>query len=102
MTSTSTASTLIGAPGSAPRRLLNYVAGEWVAGTGAATDLFHAVTGEKIAEASTSGIGFQAMVDYAKRMGGPALRRMTFHERGRMLKAMAQHLTARKDEFYVV
>ena len=42
------------------------------------------------------------MVDYAKRVGGPALRTMTFHERALMLKAMAQYLMARKDEFYLV
>ncbi len=93
---------LVGVAGAEPRRLENYVCGEWVAGVGAATDLFHAVTGDKIAEATTSGIDFGAMVDYAKRVGGPALRRMTFHERALMLKAMAQYLMARKDEFYLV
>src|SRR5438067_7810309 len=85
-----------------PRRLTNYVAGEWVTGTGTPTDLFHAVTGDKIAEATTAGIDFKAMVDYATRVGGPALRRLTFHDRALMLKAMAQYLLARKDEFYFV
>ncbi len=93
---------LIGVPGAEPRRLENYVLGEWVSGTGNATDLFHAVTGAKIAEATTAGIDFKAMVDYATRVGGPALRKMTFHERALMLKAMAQYLMARKDEFYLV
>jgi oxepin-CoA hydrolase/3-oxo-5,6-dehydrosuberyl-CoA semialdehyde dehydrogenase len=101
---TTTAPTLspIGAPGAAPRRLENYVTGQWVAGTGSATDLFHAVTGEKIAEATTNGVDFKGMVDYATRVGGPALRKMTFHERALMLKAMAQYLMSRKDEFYLV
>jgi len=101
---TTTAPTLspIGAPGAAPRRLENYVNGQWVAGTGSATDLFHAVSGEKIAEATTGGIDFKGMVDYATRVGGPALRKMTFHERALMLKAMAQYLMSRKDEFYLV
>jgi len=66
------------------------------------TELFHAVTGEKIAETSTGGIDFAGMVEYAKRVGGPALRRMTFHERALMLKAVAQDLITRKDEFYLV
>ena len=91
-----------GTPGAAPRQLENYVRGEWVAGAGRLTDLFHAVTGEKIAETSTGGIDFAGMVEYAKRVGGPALRRMTFHERALMLKAVAQYLMARKDEFYLV
>jgi oxepin-CoA hydrolase/3-oxo-5,6-dehydrosuberyl-CoA semialdehyde dehydrogenase len=93
---------LIGIAGAEPRRLESYACGEWVAGTGAATDLFHAVTGDKIAEATTNGVDFGAMVDYAKRVGGTALRRMTFHERALKLKAMAQYLMARKDEFYLV
>ena len=92
----------IGLAGTEPRALGNYVRGEWVTGSGKRTDLFHAVTGQKIAEASTSGIDFAATVDYAKSVGGPALRRLTFHQRALMLKAMAQYLMARKDEFYLV
>src|SRR5262245_30579186 len=91
---------LVGGAGSEPRRLENYVHGEWVTAGGRGTDLFHAVTGAKIAEASTEGIDFSGMVDYARQVGGPALRRMTFHERALMLKAMAQYLMSRKDEFY--
>jgi oxepin-CoA hydrolase / 3-oxo-5,6-dehydrosuberyl-CoA semialdehyde dehydrogenase len=92
----------VGSAGAEPRRLGNFVNGEWVTTTGPAADLFDAVTGEKIAEASTGGIDFAAMVRYAKEVGGPALRRLTFHERALMLKAVAQHLIARKDEFYLV
>jgi oxepin-CoA hydrolase/3-oxo-5,6-dehydrosuberyl-CoA semialdehyde dehydrogenase len=92
----------IGAPGVAPRRLLNYVQGEWVAGSGTPTELFHAVTGDKIGEATTAGIDFGGMVDYAKRVGGPALRKLTFHDRALMLKAVAKYLMSRKDEFYAV
>jgi oxepin-CoA hydrolase / 3-oxo-5,6-dehydrosuberyl-CoA semialdehyde dehydrogenase len=88
--------------GDAPRRLLNYAAGEWVEGAGRFTTLYHAVTGVPVAEASSEGLDFQAMVDYARRVGGPALRKMTFHERALMLKAMAQYLTTRKDDFYRV
>jgi oxepin-CoA hydrolase/3-oxo-5,6-dehydrosuberyl-CoA semialdehyde dehydrogenase len=83
-------------------RLQNYVAGEWVNGSGKTTDLFHAVTGEKIAEASTGGIDFGRMVDYARTTGGPALRKLTFHERARRLKALAQYLMERKDAFYAI
>jgi oxepin-CoA hydrolase / 3-oxo-5,6-dehydrosuberyl-CoA semialdehyde dehydrogenase len=86
----------------APRRLQSFVEGEWIAGSGPATDLFHAVTGEKIAEASTAGVDFGRMIEYAKRVGGPKLRAMTFHERALMLKEVAKYLTARKDEFYQI
>jgi oxepin-CoA hydrolase/3-oxo-5,6-dehydrosuberyl-CoA semialdehyde dehydrogenase len=92
----------IGTPGAEPRRLLSYVQGEWIAGSGKSTDLFHAVTGDKIAEASTNGVDFKGMVDHAKRVGGPALRKMTFHQRALLLKEAAKYLMARKEEFYLV
>ncbi|MDE3151983.1 MAG: phenylacetic acid degradation bifunctional protein PaaZ [Gemmatimonadota bacterium] len=82
--------------------LQNYALGQWVAGTGKMTELFHAVTGEKIGETSSGGLDFKAMAEYARAVGGPKLRAMTFHERARMLKAMAQHLMERKDRFYEV
>src|SRR4051812_8836313 len=85
-----------------PRRLSNYVAGEWVRGTGKQTELFHAVTGEQIAATSTSGIDYGAMVHHARHIGGPALRKLTFHERARRLKALALYLMERKDAFYAV
>jgi oxepin-CoA hydrolase/3-oxo-5,6-dehydrosuberyl-CoA semialdehyde dehydrogenase len=83
-------------------RLQSYVNGEWVAGSGRSTDLFHAVTGEKITEASTGGIDFAQMVHHARTVGGPALRKLTFHERARRLKALASHLMAGKEAFYLV
>jgi oxepin-CoA hydrolase/3-oxo-5,6-dehydrosuberyl-CoA semialdehyde dehydrogenase len=83
-------------------RLQSYAQGEWVTGTGKPTELFHAVTGEKVAEASSEGLDFKCMLEYGRRVGGPKLRAMTFHQRARMLKAMAQHLMARKDELYQV
>ena len=101
MTSTLTTSPL-DLTGEHPRRLQNYVAGEWVEGTGRLATLHHAVTGAPVAEASTEGIDFARMVEYARRVGGPALRKMTFHERALMLKAMAQYLTARKEGFYAI
>ena len=83
-------------------KLPNYVAGRWVEGAGSGTPLLHAVTGEVVAHATSDGIDFKAMLDHARRVGGPVLRRMTFHQRARMLKAMALHLTERKDEFYAL
>ena len=88
--------------GDAPRALFSYVGDAWVRGTGRSTALHHAVTGAVIAETSTGGIDFKAMVEHARTVGGPALRLMTFHQRARMLKALAQYLMARKDAYYVV
>lgn len=83
-------------------RLQNYALGQWVLGTGAGTDLFHAVTGEKVAEASSAGLDVKAMLDYARSVGGPKLRRMTFHQRALMLKEMARYLSERKDALYAL
>jgi oxepin-CoA hydrolase / 3-oxo-5,6-dehydrosuberyl-CoA semialdehyde dehydrogenase len=83
-------------------RLQSYALGEWVTGGGNGTTLYNAVTGEEIAVASSEGLDFAAMLEHGRRVGGPALRRMTFHERARMLKALAQYLTSRKEEFYRV
>ena len=81
-------------------RLPSFSQGEWVTGTGRAADLVHAVTGEKIGEASSEGLDFKGMLDYARSVGNPKLRQMTFHERARMLKEMAKYLMERKEEFY--
>ncbi|MEY2732948.1 MAG: hypothetical protein RL340_7 [Gemmatimonadota bacterium] len=83
-------------------RLQNYALGEWVVGSGAQATLLHAVSGEPVAETSSGGLDFQAMVRYARAVGGPALRRLTFHERAAMLKAVAKHLMERKEAFYAL
>jgi len=82
------------------RRLQNFAHGEWVLGTGAATPLVHAVTGETVAEATSEGLDFAGMAEYARTVGGPALRKMTFHQRALMLKEMAKYLSERKDGLY--
>lgn len=74
-------------------KLKNFAEGRWVEGTGTGTALFHAVTGEQIAEATSQGLDFKGMMDFARKTGGPALRKMTFHERALMLKALALYLT---------
>ncbi len=82
------------------QKLQNYAAGKWVEGSGKATTLYNSITGEAIYEADSTGLDFGIMLDYARRVGGPALRKMTFHERGRMLKALAMHLMSKKEDFY--
>src|SRR5687767_1090363 len=84
------------------KRLRSFAGGEWVEGTGDATPLVHAVTGETFAEATSEGLDFKGMLEYARRVGNPAMRRLTFHERARMLKEMAKYLLERKEEFYKV
>ena len=81
-------------------RLKNYVRGKWVEGEGDGKPLYNAITGEQFSTASSQGLDFASMMDYARKVGGPALRKMTFQERGLMLKALALHLMGVKDKFY--
>lgn len=83
-------------------KLQNYVQGKWVNGEGEGKPLYNAITGDVIAEATTKGLDFGDMLDYAREVGSPALRKLTFHERGRMLKALAFHLLEKKADFYKV
>ena len=84
------------------RQLRNYAMGQWVEGTGKAVELVHAVTGETIAAASSGGLDFKGMAEYARNIGGPPMRALTFHERAARLKAVAKHLMERKDAFYAL
>jgi len=83
-------------------QLKNYACGQWVAGADKGTELFNAINGETIATASSKGLDFGRMLDYARTVGGPKLRNMTFQERGMMLKALATHLLSKKDIFYKI
>jgi oxepin-CoA hydrolase/3-oxo-5,6-dehydrosuberyl-CoA semialdehyde dehydrogenase len=79
----------------------NYAQGKWIEGEGEGKPLYNAITGEEIATASSKGLDFAAMMDYARKVGGPSLAKMTFQERGLMLKALALHLMRIKKKFYV-
>ena len=83
--------------------LENYINGMWESNASKeGHDLYNSITGEVITKAGTTDISFEEIFDYARRFGGSNLRKMTFHERARMLKALALYLTGRKDKFYEV
>ena len=81
-------------------QLESFIAGRWQAGAGTPIALRDATTGEVIANASAAGLDVAAGLDHARKVGGPNLRRLTFHERAALLKALAKHLTDRKEELY--
>lgn len=83
-------------------KLLNYIAGTWVEGAGDGQILYNAITGEPIASATTQGVDMKLALEYARNKGNKALRKMTFQERGRMLRALALHLNSVKEKFYTV
>lgn len=80
-------------------KLQNYTLGQWTSGTGEGTPLIDAVTGEIIAYSDTTGLDFEKILQYG-RDKGETLRKMTFQERGNMLKKLALYLNKRKEPFY--
>jgi oxepin-CoA hydrolase/3-oxo-5,6-dehydrosuberyl-CoA semialdehyde dehydrogenase len=80
----------------------NYVLGQWLAGEGEDTPQFNAYTGEHISTVRSEGFDYAEILEYGRKNGGKTLRKMTFHERGRMLKALALFLMDRKESYYRV
>lgn len=77
----------------------SFAAGRWVSPDASARSIENAVTGEVMAQAG-SALDATAMLDYARNIGGSALRAMNFHDRARMLKALAAHLAQHKQALY--
>ena len=84
------------------QRYQSYILGQWVDGEGVETNLYNAITGEQIGETSSAGFDYERILEYGRRTGGQKLRKMTFQERGRMLKALALHLLTKKEKYYQV
>lgn len=83
-------------------KLGNYITGRWMNGDGDGQILYNSVNGEPVAAASTLGLDFKAITDYGRNTGNPALRKMTFHERGNMLKTLAMYLRKHLPELYAL
>lgn len=81
-------------------RLKNFIAGEKIEGIGTGQKLFDASTGQVVAEASSEGVNLASAYDYARSVGNKNLRKMTFQERGIMLKTLALYLMERKEKYY--
>ena len=82
------------------QQLLNYERDRWIAGDGNLAELSSAIDGAPVATTGSGGLDFGGMLRHAREVGGPALRKLTFHERARMIKALGQAVMARKEELY--
>jgi oxepin-CoA hydrolase / 3-oxo-5,6-dehydrosuberyl-CoA semialdehyde dehydrogenase len=82
--------------------LRSYVSGAWHVPPDQGTPLHDAVTGEEVARISSAGIDMAAALDHGRRVGGPALRELTFHQRAALLKVLASHLREHRDELYAL
>jgi oxepin-CoA hydrolase / 3-oxo-5,6-dehydrosuberyl-CoA semialdehyde dehydrogenase len=83
------------------KTLESYACGGWKAGSGGDAQL-NAITGEPVAAVSSRGLDFRAMLEHGRTVGGPALRKLTFHERALKLKALGTYLSERKNAYYAV
>src|SRR5438874_7708648 len=81
-------------------QLLNYERDRWIAGDGSLAEIASAIDGAPVAMTGSSGLNFAGMLQHAREVGGPALRKLTFHQRARMLKALGLAIMARKEELY--
>lgn len=78
--------------------LTSYLQDRWVSGTGRAATLVDPSTEAPVATASTEGLDFGAALHHARTVGGPALRALSFAERGALLKAMSRALHEKREE----
>ncbi len=83
-------------------KLKNYANGRWESHKGEGFSQYNAITGDLISTAGSEGLDYEEMADYARRVGGKALRAMTFYERGYMLKKLALYLDSIKKKYYSV
>ena len=78
----------------------SFAKGAWVQTNDSARPIYSAINGDMIARAGNDALDAVGMIDYAKAVGGANLRKLTFHARARMLKAVAQSLMAQKQALY--
>ncbi|MEN9435087.1 MAG: hypothetical protein RLZZ422_2676 [Pseudomonadota bacterium] len=81
-------------------KLTSYAIGEWYQPSASGVVLNHAITGAPVAEITSAGLDFAAMLDYARKVGGSNLKKYTFHQRALMLKELGKYLMERKELFY--
>ena len=78
--------------------LRSFVEGKWVEGREPFAALVNPATEEPLARTSTAGIDMQAAARFAVKRGGPALRELTFAQRGELLKSWSKALHEKRDE----
>ncbi len=77
--------------------LESLVLGSAVRGSAAPVLLFNPTTEEPLAEVRAGGIDFRAVLDYARSTGGPALRALSFAQRGAILKTLSAAIHAERE-----
>ncbi|HAI18247.1 MAG TPA: phenylacetic acid degradation bifunctional protein PaaZ [Xanthomarina gelatinilytica] len=84
------------------KKIQNYVTGQWMEGKGQGVPMVDAITGEVVGLSDTEGLDFAEILHYGRTIGSEKLRKMTFQERGNMLKKLALYLVKKKADFYEI
>ncbi len=84
------------------QKLPNYIQGKWVEHSGDGIQQYNSVTGEVISTVNTEDMDFAAILDYGRNVGNQNLRKMTFLERGLMLKKLALFLHKNRKKYYPI
>lgn len=82
-------------------KVTSYTQGNWIT-TGKETDLVSAVTEKPVGQLVDADLDYKVICDYARTVGGPALREMTIHERAFKIKFLAKYLLERKKKYYEI
>ena len=81
-------------------KLESFARGQWVSPGHELAEMRSAVNGDVIATAAHGGLDMSGVLACARDVGGPNLRRLTFHQRAELLKKLAQYISERKDQLY--
>jgi oxepin-CoA hydrolase/3-oxo-5,6-dehydrosuberyl-CoA semialdehyde dehydrogenase len=82
--------------------LKNYARDQWFEATSGLVEIRSAIDNSLVARTGTEGLDFAGILDHARTVGGPNLRRMTFHERAHMIKGLASAIMAHKEALYAI
>ncbi|WP_417289860.1 phenylacetic acid degradation bifunctional protein PaaZ [Corallibacter sp.] len=82
------------------KKIEHYICGNWTTGKEEGAPIYDAITGEHFTNWAVEGLDIPEVLNYGRTKGGEVLRKMTFQERGNMLKKLALYLTKRKEQFY--
>jgi len=80
------------------KTLPSYLGGKWITGKGEGETLVNPATEEPLASSATGGLDRKAALEFSRARGGPALRELSFAQRGALLKAGGDALSAHRDE----
>lgn len=83
-------------------QLQNYVAGAWTTGSGDEKALYNPSTEAQLGSIRPGGVDHAAALQFAREVGGVALRALTFAQRGAMLKALSKLLHEHRDELIAI